>query len=250
MDVTDWLGRAVAEPGGAPYARLDELFVGRETGRPTFGIVALDGDEAGRRVVVPLHDARAEGDVLALPLDRERVLTAPAVRADVSEIPPEAGRYVLEHFGLSGAGDDPTTERMRPVEDEAGAELTLSEEQLVVDAVPRAAERVRVRKEVVTEDVTVTVTVRREELVIEREPLDEPAAEIAWADGDAPAAAGSGAVEFVLHAEEPVVTKRVVPVERVRVQRDVVVEERRISDEVRKERLDVEQTPVQEELHR
>jgi uncharacterized protein (TIGR02271 family) len=253
MDVTEWLGRGVAEPGGAPYARLDELFVGRESGRPTFGIVALADGDGERRVVVPLHDARPDGAVLALPLDRERVLTAPAVRADVSEIPPEAGQYVLEHFGLAGAGDDATTRRMEPVAprtasaDDEGAELTLSEEQLVVDTVPRAAERVRVRKAVVTEEVTVTVTVRREELVIEREPLDEPAGEVAWADTESPDAAGP--VEFVLHAEEPVVTKRVVPLERVRVQREVVVEERRISDEVRKERLDVDETSLQEEPH-
>src|SRR5918997_7062664 len=116
MDVTDWLDRAVAEPGGVPYGRLDELFVGRETGRPTFGIVSLDADPDGKRVMVPLHHARPERDVLAIPLDRHRVATAPAVRADVSEIPPEAGNYVLEHFGLSGQADDPTTQRLEPVE--------------------------------------------------------------------------------------------------------------------------------------
>jgi uncharacterized protein (TIGR02271 family) len=253
MDATDWLDRPVAEPGGVPYGRLDELFVGRDTGRPTFGIVSLDSDPDGKRVMVPLHHARPERDVLALPLDRHRVASAPAVRADVAEIPPEAGRYVLEHFGLTSGDEDLTTQVMAPVEptptgeQAADAEITLSEEQLVVDAVPRAAERVRVRKAVVTEEVTVTVTVRREELVIEREPLDDPATEIAWAEDTA---ADAGAVEFVLHAEEPVVTKRVVPLERVRVRRDTVVEERRITDEVRKERLDVDETPLQEEPHR
>jgi stress response protein YsnF len=43
-----------------------------------------------------------------------------------------------------------------------------------------------------------------------------------------------------LHAEEPVVQKDVVPKERVRMDTDVVTDERQISDEVRKERIETE----------
>jgi stress response protein YsnF len=44
----------------------------------------------------------------------------------------------------------------------------------------------------------------------------------------------------VLHAEEPVVEKRTVPKERVRLETDTVQEERSVSDTVRREEVDVE----------
>ncbi|WKK71888.1 DUF2382 domain-containing protein [Rathayibacter oskolensis] len=47
-----------------------------------------------------------------------------------------------------------------------------SEERLEVTTVRTATERVRIRRVIVTEERTVTVSLRREELVIEREPLD------------------------------------------------------------------------------
>ena len=248
MNAAGWLGRSVAEPGGTPYGVLEELFVGRDSGLPEFGILALHGEV--KRVVVPLGDAWPEADVLRLPLDRDRVLGAPAVRGEVAEIPPESGRRVREHFGLSDMPDrDERTVVIEPDgdRDEGDRTMTVSEEQLEVGTEARAAERVRVRRSVVTEDVNITVTVRREELVIEREPVDAPATDLTWGEG--PMAEGSD-IEFVLHAEEPVVHKRVVPVERVRLRRDTIVEERTISDEVRKEHVDVEQTSIPKEPDR
>jgi stress response protein YsnF len=44
----------------------------------------------------------------------------------------------------------------------------------------------------------------------------------------------------VLHAEEPVVEKRAVPKERVRLDKDTVTDERTVSDEVRKERIETD----------
>ena len=44
----------------------------------------------------------------------------------------------------------------------------------------------------------------------------------------------------MLHEEEPVVEKRVVPKERVRMDRDVVTDEETVSEEVRKERIEAE----------
>ena len=45
---------------------------------------------------------------------------------------------------------------------------------------------------------------------------------------------------MTLHAEEPVVEKEVVPKERVRLETDTVTEERGVSEEVRKERIESE----------
>ena len=113
--------------------------------------------------------------------------------------------------------------------------MTRSEEELAVDTVWRPAERVRVRRRVVEEEVMVAVTVRREELEIEREPasrFDPPRR-----DAGEPAEA----LIMVLHEERPVVSVEVVPTEVVRVHRAVVRGgERTVTDMVRREQIEVE----------
>ncbi|OOB92131.1 YsnF/AvaK domain-containing protein [Rathayibacter sp. VKM Ac-2630] len=115
-----------------------------------------------------------------------------------------------------------------------------SEERLSATTVRTATERVRIRRVVVTEERTVTVQLRREELVIEREPIDGDAGPASDAEPPAP-------ITLVLHAEELVPTTRVVPVERVSVLVDRIVEMRTVSDSVQKERVDV-QTSVRDRL--
>lgn len=96
-------------------------------------------------------------------------------------------------------------------------EVTLSREELRAAVVRQGVERVRVRREVVTEQIDVTVTVRREVLRVERVEI-APGAH-APADSSGPLTAGGGGVwEMVLHQEQPVVGVQVVPIERVRVQ--------------------------------
>ena len=246
----DWLGLPVADPAGRRFGRLDELFVGRTSGRPEFGNVVLgDETDGGReRIAVPLQGATRRADTLELPLEADRVHSAPRVQAEVDEIPAEAGRLILEHFGMDPDPAEATTSAMAPVEGAGAApgdtEVVRSEEQLSVETRMRPAERVRVRKAVTTEDVTITVALRREELIIEREPLAEGAPGL---PGTETAFTGEEPVDFVLHAEEPVVTKRVVPVERVRLRRNTIVEEERITDTVRKEHVEVDQAPMNQE---
>jgi uncharacterized protein (TIGR02271 family) len=113
--------------------------------------------------------------------------------------------------------------------------MTRSEEELAVDTVWRPAERVRVRRRVVEEEVMVAVTVRREELEIEREPasrFDPPSR-----DAGEPAEP----LVMVLHEERPLVGVEVVPTEVVRVRRAVVRGgERTVTDTVRGEQIEVE----------
>ena len=56
-----------------------------------------------------------------------------------------------------------------------------------------------------------------------------------------------GELEILLHAEEPVVSKRVVPVERIRLHRNTIVEQEQITDTVRKERVEIDETPITEQ---
>ena len=96
--------------------------------------------------------------------------------------------------------------------------------------------RASLRKYVVTENVTQTVPVSREEIRVEREPITED---------NIGAATGGPAIseeehEVTLHAERPVVGKKAVPVERVRMDTDVVTEQETVDETVRKEQIEVE----------
>ncbi len=77
---------------------------------------------------------------------------------------------------------------------------------------------------------------QREEVRVEREPITDANRDEAL---DGPTISEEEH-EVVLHAEEPVVEKRAVPKERVRLDTETVTDEREISEEVRKERIDVD----------
>ncbi|WP_026551072.1 PRC and DUF2382 domain-containing protein [Arthrobacter sp. Br18] len=120
-----------------------------------------------------------------------------------------------------------------PTTDEA---MTRSEEQLRVGTETREAGRARLRKYVVTENVTQTVPVSREEVRIEREPITEANRGNAM---DGPAISEEEH-EVVLHAERPVVEKEAVPVERVRLNKETVTTDETVSSDVRKEKIETD----------
>jgi uncharacterized protein (TIGR02271 family) len=117
----------------------------------------------------------------------------------------------------------------------SGDAMTRSEEELKVRTVRRRRGRVRLRKYVVTEEVQRTIPLRREEIRVEEEPISSDDAGRATEDAD-----DSSEDEIVLYKEIPVIEKRVVPAERVRVVKDVRADEAQISEKLRKERIDVE----------
>ncbi|MGI8416193.1 MAG: YsnF/AvaK domain-containing protein, partial [Nakamurella sp.] len=95
---------------------------------------------------------------------------------------------------------------------------------------------------VVTENVTQTVPVSHEEVRLEREPITEANRDQAMAGGDIT----EEEHEVTLHAEQPVVTKETVPVERVRLATEQVAGEQEVTEEVRKEQIDEPQTDDQQ----
>ena len=122
--------------------------------------------------------------------------------------------------------------------------MLLREEQLVVETERLPAQRVRVRKEIVEEQVTVTVTLRHEELVIEREPIKPGDVSPETAGGprlDEPP------IEIVLWAEEPVVSTRAVPVEKVRVLRTLGSRQQDLTAQLRHERASFDHVTGEQE---
>jgi uncharacterized protein (TIGR02271 family) len=120
-----------------------------------------------------------------------------------------------------------------PTTDDA---MTRSEERMNVGTTTEESGRARLRKYVVSENVTQTVPVTHEEVRVEREPIT---------DGNVGDAMDGPAIseeehEVTLHAERAVVDKEAVPVERVRLDKTTVTEQEQVSADLRKEEIEVD----------
>ncbi|MBJ7451371.1 MAG: PRC and DUF2382 domain-containing protein [Blastococcus sp.] len=120
-----------------------------------------------------------------------------------------------------------------PTTDDA---MTRSEERMSVGTTSEEAGRARLRKYVVSENVTQTVPVSHEEVRVEREPITDANVGNAM---DGPAISEEEH-EVTLHAERAVVDKEAVPVERVRLDKTTVTEQEQVSADLRKEEIEVD----------
>jgi stress response protein YsnF len=128
-----------------------------------------------------------------------------------------------------------STARTPPPGPVDAVEVVRSEERLVAGVERRVTGSVRIGKRIVTEERTVTVTVRREELYVENltpDPTGRPGA-----PGPAPAPrTGTGPVVTLTLAEEvPEVVVRVVPRETVRLFVDRRTDQRTVTAPVARE---------------
>ncbi|WP_416069825.1 DUF2382 domain-containing protein [Streptomyces sp. AK02-01A] len=112
-------------------------------------------------------------------------------------------------------------------------ELILSEEQLHISTEEHEVGRARLRKVVVTESVTTSVPLSHEEVHVIHEPI-APGERA----GDGSSRIGEAETEVTLHAEQPVIRKEAVPVERVRMETEKVTEQKEVSSDVRKEQIE------------
>lgn len=145
--------------------------------------------------------------------------------------------------GLLGADALPRDELIEALRD---GTMVRSEERLVVANDVVEIGRARLRKHVVTEEVQLTVTVRREQLrlVHEEVPAHEQSLvadpDVFGTDTGFLTPEGGVIFEVTLHEERPVVTTEIVPVERVRLHKVVHTDQQTVSGEVRKERIEVD----------
>ncbi|HEV3399127.1 MAG TPA: PRC and DUF2382 domain-containing protein [Actinomycetes bacterium] len=256
--VRSWQGATMVDPDGDKIGTVESIYVDDQTGEPEWALVntGLFGTKSS---FVPLAQASSSGDQVQVPYEKQLVKDAP--RIDTDQHLSEAEEQELwRHYGLEyGTGyaaagttgdlDTDDTDRdgvydrvqdtavgrdtSGPTTDDA---MTRSEEELRVGTTQRERGRARLRKYVTTETQQVTVPVQREEVRVEREPITE---------ANLGAATSGPAIseeehEVTLREEEPVVEKRAVPKERVRLDTETVTEERQVAEEVRKERIEVE----------
>lgn len=146
--------------------------------------------------------------------------------------------------GMGAQGRTDTAKAATPPATGRGdEEMVRSEERLRVGTEEHESGRARLRKIVVTENVTTTVPITHEEVRIVREPIKPGDKTI----GRAPM--GNAETEMILHAEEAVVRKEAVAVERVRMETEKVTEQKEVSADVRKEQVEFD-APGQDDRRR
>jgi stress response protein YsnF len=185
QDVKSWSGQDAVGPDGEKVGALDHIYLDRQTGEPTFAAVktGLFGSNVS---LVPVEGARSHDGHVHLAFDKAKIKDAPNVEADGELSEAEEAR-LYEYYGIAGysqyEGPDHDTiaeyDRSRPAvgQDTSGPTtddaMTRSEEELRVGKAKQEVGRARLRKYIVTENVTTTVPVEREEVRIEREPITD-----------------------------------------------------------------------------
>ena len=232
-----WIGHQAVDSAGEKVGTIETLYFDDASGEPEW-LAIKTGLFGTKQSFAPIAGATNEGDDLRLAFTKDQVKGAPTVDPDGHlEADEEAALY--QHYGRSDyedstpTGADTGRDTSGPETDDA---MTRSEEELAVGTRTREAGRVRLRKYVVTEDVTTTVPVRKEKVRVEREPITDASRDQAMAGGDIT----EEEHEMVLNEEEVVVGKKVTPKERVRLEKDVDITDETVTDQVRKEQIEVD----------
>jgi uncharacterized protein (TIGR02271 family) len=195
---------------------IEAIYVDDQTGEPEWALVNT-GLFGTRFTFVPIAQASSHRDQVQVPYARQLVKDAPNMDPDGHLSAPEE-QELWRHYGLDDAAtggyagtttgyadrDSVGRDVSGPTTDDA---MTRSEEELRVGTQARERGRARLRKHVTTEQQTVTVPVRREEVRVEREPIT---------DANRDAATSGPAIseeehEVTLREEQVVVDKRAVP---------------------------------------
>ncbi len=257
----EWKGRTIVGSDGEKLGKINEIYEDPQTGRPEWATVS-SGMFGKKSNFVPLAGASPDGENVRAQVTKDQVKDAPGVEDD-GELSEQEETRLFEHYGVPYTQEGSTTaqgqpgsggERAQPDREraQAGREsvgrdvsgpetddaMTRSEEEVRIGTRQREAGRARLRKYIVTENVTKTVPVQREEVRIEREPITDENRGAAMTGGDLT----EEEHEVTLHEDEVVVDKQVVPKERVRMDKETVGGEREVSEEVRKEQVETEGT--------
>ena len=243
----DLMGRTVYGSDGQKIGTAGQVFLDDESGRPEWLTVNTDLFGA-RETFIPVTGLTSRGDDVTVAWDKETVKGAPNVDVSGGHIAEAEESELYRYYGLGDSysnwqgrqtADVDTGRRTEgydtsgPTTDDA---MTVSEERLRVGTEKTQAGRVKLRKYVTTENVTQTVPVTRESVRLEREPITEANVGAATSGPDI----SEEEHEVVLTEERPIVAKETVPVERVRLAKDSETEQVEVSEQIRKESVDVD----------
>jgi len=265
--LTSLTGRAMHGSDGAKIGKIVDVYESTDGGQEGTFVTVHTGMFGGKASFVPLSKASMQGENVVVPYDKALVKDAPQVQADQDLTSAEEER-LYQHYSLQPAAS-PAPAPGRHAEETAiprgtkrqdsdgdgvfddvkdtavGRDtsglttddaMTRSEERLQVGTQQVETGRARLRKRIVTEQVSTTVPVSRDEVVVEREPITEANMPKAM---DGPALSEEEH-EVVLKAEQPVVTKETVAVERVKLGTQTVTEQQQVNETVRTEQIETE----------
>ena len=241
-DTDPWFERDAFDEAGNSIGAVEDVYIDDETQQPEW--IALRSGLFGTKLsFVPVSSASWHDDGVHFPFSRDAIRHAPHPDLIDDRLDPDQKQELLRYYSQQSGTPSQHVDVERELGDPTVVDLVRSEEEVSVSTAARPGDRVRLVKYIVSENVTTTVEVRREEVRLEHEPLggDHPV------DGDAGHAAGTvdwrdevTLGEVVLYEEQVVVTKRVVPRERVRLIVDTTTELQRVDEIVRRERISVE----------
>ena len=135
------------------------------------------------------------------------------------------------HFGVAKGGTDRESGD-EATESDDELKVQRAEEELRASTREREAGGVRVRKRVRTDQERLAVPKKREEVRVERVPVEKDAA--------SEAEIGDDEIRVPVIEEEIVVEKRPVVKEEIRLRKEVVEEEEVVEEDVRKEEVDID----------
>lgn len=250
-DLSTVMGATIYASDGEKVGKVGQVFLDDETGQPEFATVNT-GFFGSSESYVPLAEASVTGDGVTVPYSKNQIKDAPNVDPADGHLAQDQERELYSYYGLNYSDSRSDTglptggpatgtaatgsvghDTSGPTTDEA---MTRSEEQVRAGTETVPAGRARLRKWVETDDVTTTVPVHREKARLVTEPVTD---ENRGAALDGPDISEEEH-EVTLTEERPVVQKETVPVERVRLEKDVVQDEAEVNEQVRKERIGAE----------
>jgi stress response protein YsnF len=232
MHAEQLVGAQVTDPHGLPVGTVEQVFRDDVEGTPTWARVR---SAKGIRLVPLAGCSMTSSGTLSVPYDAEQIMQEPDIGVD-RHISVEQEDALRRYFGLR-VPPQPTGEaaarQFVAAESIGGQEwVTRCEERMEVNVETKETARVRLRKYVDTEPTEQSVRVFHEEYEVERVPISEED----QVSGDI----GERDEEVTLHEGQPVVNKRVVPVERVRLSVRKVEEDQTVRADIRKERIEIE----------
>ena len=244
--IRSWRGKTMVDRDGDRIGTIEDIYADDQTGQPEWALVNT-GLFGTKSTFVPLAQAAERDGDVQVPYQKQLVKDAPGIEAN-QHLSEAEEQQLWRHYGLDYGADYQTAGRAAA---EAGTDaggdereatgrddaMTRSEEEVQIGTQARERGRVRLRKYVTTEQVQQTVPVQREEVRVEREPITDANVGTATAGPEISEAEH----EVVLHEEEPVVEKRTVPKERVRLDKEAVTDQEQVGEEVRKEQIDLDE---------
>jgi uncharacterized protein (TIGR02271 family) len=227
-------GYEVYDQAGEKIGKVDDLFVDEQDNPEYIGVKM--GFLGMSSTLIPMEICTVDeaGQRINVTTDKETAKNGPTFDDD-RDITPEFENQVYSYYGLQrtetteepgayGAYQGETTD-----EDELRVQRT--EEELRAGTREREAGGVQVRKRVRTDRERMEVPTRREEVTVDRVPVEGEASE---------ADIGEEEIRVPVTEEEVVTEKRPVAKEEVRVRKEVVEDTEVVEEDVRREEVDID----------